>query len=72
MKSPIIIVGKCEGIFCTMFFKIELKCDIYILGGLYIAFMYNVFQVLLLKNAVINLALEFVIIVFSVNDTLSS
>jgi hypothetical protein len=55
-----------------MFFKIELKCDIYILGGLYIAFMYNVFQVLLLKNAVINLALEFVIIVFSVNDTLSS
>jgi hypothetical protein len=51
---------------------IELKCDTYILGGLYIAIMYNVFHVLSLKNAVINLARELVIVVFYVNDTLSS
>ncbi len=41
-----------------------------ILGGLYIAIMYNVFHMLSLKNVGINLALEFVIVVFSINDTL--
>jgi hypothetical protein len=55
-----------------MFFRIELKCDTCILGGSYIAIMYNASHVLSLKNVVINLALEFVIVVFSINDTLSS
>ncbi len=72
MKSPIIIVGQCESIFYIMFFRIELKCDTCILGGSYIAIMYNASHVLSLKNVVINLALEFVIVVFSINDTLSS
>jgi hypothetical protein len=34
--------------------------------------MYNVSHVLLLKNAVMNSTPKFVIIVFSINDTLSS
>jgi hypothetical protein len=55
-----------------MFFRIELKCDTCILGGLYIAIMYNAFHVLSLKSEVINSAPKFVIIVFFVNDTLSS
>jgi hypothetical protein len=46
-----------------MFFKIEFKCDTCILGGLHIAVMYNVSRVLSLKSVVINLALEFVIVV---------
>jgi hypothetical protein len=50
LKSPIIIVGQCEGFFCIMFSRIELKCDICILGGLYIAIMYNVYHVLSLKK----------------------
>jgi hypothetical protein len=50
-----------------MFSRIELKCDTYILGGLYIAIMYNAFGVLSLKNVVINSTLEFVIIVFFAN-----
>ncbi len=33
LKSPIITIGQCEGIFCTMFFRIELECDTCILGG---------------------------------------
>jgi len=72
LKFPIITIEQCESIFCTMFFKIELTCDTYILGGLYIAIMYNASHVLSLKSAVINLTLQFVIVVFSVNDTLSS
>ncbi len=72
MNSPIITIRQRERIFCIIFFMIELKCDTYILGGLYIAIMYNVFHVLSLKNAVINLARELVIVVFYVNDTLSS
>ncbi len=60
LKSLIIIVGQCEGIFCVMFSRIELKCDTYNLGGLYIAIMYNASCVLLLKNAMINFAPEFV------------
>jgi hypothetical protein len=65
LKSPIIIVKQCENIFCIMFFKIELKCDTSNLGGLYIAIIYNVYYVLSLKIVVINLAPEFVIVVFS-------
>jgi hypothetical protein len=42
-----------------MFSRIELKCDIYNLGGLYIAIMYNAFYGLL-KNAMINFAPKFV------------
>ncbi len=72
MKSPIITVEQCESIFCTMFFRIELKCDTCILGGLCIAIMYNASHVLSLKNVVINSAPKFVIVVFFVNDTLSS
>jgi hypothetical protein len=72
LKSPIITIEQCEGIFCTMFFRIELKCDTCILGGLYIVIMYNASHVLSLKSAVINSALEFVIVVFFVNDTLLS
>jgi hypothetical protein len=55
-----------------MFLKIKIKYDTCILGGLYIAIMYNVFHVLSLKSVVINLALEFMIVLFSINDTLSS
>ncbi len=72
LKSPIIIVGQCEGIFCTLFSRIKLKCDTCILGSLYITIMYNASHVLSLKSTVINSTLEFVIVVFSVNDTLSS
>jgi len=61
-----------KAFFCIMFFKIKLKCDTCILGSLYIAIMYNVFHVLSLKSAVLSLAPEFVIVVFFVNDTLSS
>jgi hypothetical protein len=32
-----------------MFSRIELKCDTYILGGLYIIIMYNAFGMLSLK-----------------------
>jgi hypothetical protein len=71
LKSPIITIGQCEGIFYTMLSWIELKCDTCILGSLYIAIMYNVFCVLSLKSAMISLAPEFVIVVFFVNDTLS-
>ncbi len=62
-KSLIVEIRQCEGIFCIMFFKIEFKCDTCILGGLHIAVMYNVSRVLSLKSVVINLALEFVIVV---------
>jgi hypothetical protein len=34
--------------------------------------IYNIFCVLSLKSAMIKFALEFVIVVFSINDTLSS
>jgi hypothetical protein len=72
LKSLIITIRQCESILCIMFFYIELKCDTYILGDLYIAIMYNAFCVLSLKNAMINSTLEFVIIVFFVNDTVCS
>jgi hypothetical protein len=72
LKSPIITIEQCEGIFCTIFFKIKLKCDTCIWGGLYIAMMYNAYHVLSLKSAVINLAPKFVNVVFSINNTLSS
>jgi hypothetical protein len=55
-----------------MFCRIELKCDTCILGGLYIAIMYNAFRVLSLKSVLINAIPKFVIIVFSINNTLSS
>ncbi len=55
-----------------MFSRIELQCDTRILGGLYIAVIYIVSCVLSLKHAVINSASKFVIVVFSINDTLSS
>jgi hypothetical protein len=58
--------------FFVQCFLRELTCDTYILGGLYIAIMYNASHALSLKSAVINLTLQFVIVVFSVNDTLSS
>jgi len=48
-KSPIITIEQCESIFCIMFSKIGLKCGSCILGGLYIAIMYNAFCVLSLK-----------------------
>jgi len=54
LKSPIITIGQCEDIFCTLFFMIKLKCDICILGGLYITIMYNAYHVLSLKSMVIN------------------
>jgi hypothetical protein len=72
LKSPIIEIRQCEGIFCIMLSKIKFKCDTCILGGLYIVIMYNVSHVLSLKSVVINLAPEFVIVVFFINDTLSS
>jgi hypothetical protein len=72
LKSPIITIGQCESFFHKMFPKMGLKCGTCILGGLYIAIMYNAFCVLSLKSVVINLAPEFFIIVFYVNDTLSS
>jgi hypothetical protein len=71
LKSPIITIRQCEGIFCIMFYRIELKCDTRILGGLYIAIMYIVSCVLSLKSVVINSAPKFVIVVVFVNDTLS-
>jgi hypothetical protein len=52
--------------------KMGLKCGTCILGGSYIAIMYNAFRVLSLKSVVINSAPEFFIIVFYVNGTLSS
>jgi len=64
LKSPIIIVGQCEAIFCIMLSKIQLKCDNWILGGLYIAIMYNAHHVLSLKNVVTNSTPKYVIIVF--------
>jgi hypothetical protein len=67
LKSPIITIGQCESIFP----KVGLICGACILGGLYIAIMYNAFHVLSLKSVVINSAPEFFIIVFYVNDTLS-
>jgi len=67
LKSPIITIGKGESNFCILFYRIELKCDTCILGGLYIAIMYNAFRVLSLKSVVINSTPEFVIIVFSIN-----
>jgi len=66
------MIEQCEGIFRIMFLKIKIKYDTCILGGLYIAIMYNVFHVLSLKSVVINLVLEFMIVLFSINDTLSS
>jgi hypothetical protein len=71
LKSPIIIIGQCESTFCIMFFRIELKCDTCILGGLYIAIIYKFFHVLL-KNVVINSTLESMIVVLFVNDIFSS
>jgi hypothetical protein len=49
LKSPIITIEQWESIFCIMFSKIGLKCGSCILGGLYIAIMYNAFCVLSLK-----------------------
>jgi hypothetical protein len=72
LKSLIIIVRQCESIFCTMFFRIKLKCDTYILVVSYITIMYNASHVLSLKSAMINSTPKFVIIMFSINDTLSS
>ncbi len=72
LKSSIITIRQCEGIFCIMLSNLKLQCDTHILGGLYIAITYNFSCVLSLKSAVINLAPKFVIVVFSINDTLSS
>jgi hypothetical protein len=60
LKSWIITVGQCGGNFCIMFLKIELKCDTCMLGGLYIAIMYNVFSVLSLQSVLINSTPKFV------------
>jgi hypothetical protein len=46
-----------------MFYKIELKCDTFILGSLYITITYNVLCVLSLKSVVIKTS-EFVIVIF--------
>ncbi len=72
IESPIITIRQCEGIFCIMFSIIELQCGTRILRGLYIAIMYIVSCVLSLKSAMINLTPKFVIVVFFVNDILSS
>jgi len=58
LKSSII-----KHIFCIMFYKIELKCDTFILGSLYITITYNVLCVLSLKSVVIKTS-EFVIVIF--------
>jgi hypothetical protein len=71
LKSLVIIVEQCENIFCIMFLRIKLKCDIYILGGLYIVIIYK-FSYVLLKNVVMNSTLESMIVVPFVNDTFSS
>jgi hypothetical protein len=49
LKSLVIIVEQCENIFCIMFFRIKLKCDIYILGGLYIVIIYKFFSCVIKK-----------------------
>jgi hypothetical protein len=65
-------IGQCEGILCIMLFRIKLKHDVFILGGLCIGIMYDASHMLSLESAMINSTPKFVIVVVFVNDTLSS